>query len=328
MKPTIAFTIGDVNGIGPEVILKCLADKEISGLFNGILLGPGSIWIQVAKKLKLDLKFIPYATGDFRSGYCSVLELDYPDIPKYGKISANAGLLSITSIFTGYNLCKLGYAKALVTAPISKEAINLAGFHFDGHTGLLSDISKNRKVCMLLLSETMKVGLVTTHIPLSEVSKNITKNNILDKLDILNRSLKQDFGLKNPKIAVLALNPHSGDGGILGNEENDKIIPAIKAAAKNKINAFGPFASDAFFARYKPKSYDAILAMYHDQGLIPLKMTDDNRGVNFTTGLDIIRTSPDHGTGFDIADKFQADHRSTKAAIQLAINLVKLRERK
>jgi len=181
---------------------------------------------------------------------------------------------------------------------------------------------------MLLLSETMKVGLVTTHIPLSEVSKNITKNNILDKLDILNRSLKQDFGLKNPKIAVLALNPHSGDGGILGNEENDKIIPAIKAAAKNKINAFGPFASDAFFARYKPKSYDAILAMYHDQGLIPLKMTDDNRGVNFTTGLDIIRTSPDHGTGFDIADKFQADHRSTKAAIQLAINLVKLRERK
>ena len=329
MKPSIAFTIGDVNGIGPEVILRTIADKEIANSFHPILIGPEVIWRSLAKKLNLEFNFVSYSTKiNYSKNMVSIFDLEYPNKVEYGKISANAGLLSVIAIFTGYNLCKLGFTKAIVTAPISKEAINLAGFHFDGHTGLLSDISKNKKTCMILLSDTMKVGLVTTHIPISEVSINITRNKIIEKLEILNKSLKCDFKIKTPRIAVLALNPHAGDGGILGNEENNIIIPAIKTVNDNKIKTFGPFASDAFFARYNPKDYDAILAMYHDQGLIPLKMTDNNRGVNFTAGLDIIRTSPDHGTAFDIAGKYSADYRSTRTATILAINLIRLREKK
>jgi 4-phospho-D-threonate 3-dehydrogenase / 4-phospho-D-erythronate 3-dehydrogenase len=329
MKPKLAFTIGDVNGIGPEVILKTIVDKEISDSFHAVLIGPDSIWQSLAKNMGLKIKFIPYSAKDnFPKDTVSIFDIEYPREVEYGKISTNAGLLSVMAIFTGYNLCKTGYTNALVTAPISKEAMNLAGFQFDGHTGLLADISKNNKICMVLLSDTMKVGLVTTHIPLLQVSKNITKNNIVGKLEILNKSLRNDFRIKNPKIALLALNPHAGDGGILGDEEKRTIIPALNKAKKNRINVSGPYASDAFFARYNPKDYDAVLAMYHDQGLIPLKMTDNNRGVNFTAGLDIIRTSPDHGTAFDIAGKNKADYRSTKAAVILAINLIRLREKK
>jgi len=329
MKPVIAFTIGDVNGIGPEVVLKTIADKELMGSFYPVLIGPEFIWQSTAKELKIDLKFKPYSTNlgnEINSAF--IFDLEYPEKINFGKITSNSGLLSIKSIFTAYSLCKFKHAQGIVTAPISKEAINLAGFHYDGHTGLLSEISNNKKVCMVLMSDTMKVGLVTTHIPISDVSKNITKEKILTKLEILNECLKKDFKIKTPKIALLSLNPHAGDGGILGGEEEKTIIPAIKKANFKKIKAFGPFASDAFFARYKPDSYDAILAMYHDQGLIPLKMTDNNRGVNFTAGLDIIRTSPDHGTAFDIAGKYIADYRSTKAATALACNLIKLREKK
>ncbi len=328
MKPTVAFTIGDINGIGPEVILKSIAEKKNFNDYRPVLIGPDRIWQNLSTKLNLKLKFEPFNSKVFKPGIPSILDLEYPGKPEYGKISANSGLLSIMSIFAAYNLCKLSIAQAMVTAPISKEAINLAGFKYDGHTGLLADLSKNRKICMMLLSDFMRVGLVTTHLPVNRISSNLSQKVILEKLEILHCSLQNDFRISKPKIAVLGLNPHAGDGGILGNEEKIIIEPAISKALNKGIKAFGPFASDAFFARYVKGKFDAILAMYHDQGLIPLKMTDNNRGINYTLGLNIIRTSPDHGTGFDIAGRHIADPGSTISALNLALDLIKIKNRK
>ena len=326
MKPIISFTIGDVNGIGPEVVLKAITDNEIANKFNAILIGPEHIWKTTANKLKI--KFNPEVNGtDFKKCNIIIKDVYYPYKSEYGKISEKAGQLSVISILQALDLCLVGFSDAIVTAPISKEAINKAKYFYDGHTGLLASLKKNKKICMMLVSQKMRVGLVTTHIPIKNISKQITKKIIIEKLEIINNSLIYDFGIKKPCIAVLGLNPHSGDGGILGNEEKKIIIPAISYANKIGIQAKGPFASDAFFARFNPKDFDAILAMYHDQGLIPFKMTDNNRGINYTAGLKVIRTSPDHGTGFDIANKFIANHKSTVEAIKLAIYLIKKRKK-
>ena len=328
MIPKIAFTLGDMNGIGAEVILKTLATKKFSNSLDPILIGPESIWKLTAKKYKLDLKFNPYNFEDApKKGTVSIFNIDPLEEISYGKVSAKSGALSIHSIQMAYKLIKQNFADGMVTAPISKEAINLANFHYDGHTSYLSSISKNRNTCMMLINDIMRVGLVTTHLPISEVNTNITQSIILKKLMILNECLKKDFNIKQPSIAILSLNPHSGDGGILGNEEKKIIIPAIKKAKSKQINIYGPFPSDSFFARYKPNSYDVILSMYHDQGLIPLKMTDNNRGVNFTAGLKFIRTSPDHGTAFDIAGKGKADPSSSVAATEIAIKLIHLKKK-
>ena len=329
MIPKIAFTLGDMNGIGAEVILKALATKKFSNSLHPILIGPESIWKLTAKKYNLDLKFNPYNFEDsLKKSIVSIFNIESLEEISYGKISAKSGALSIHSIQMAYKLIKQNFVDGMVTAPISKEAINLANFHYDGHTGYLSSISKNKNICMMLINDIMRVGLVTTHLPISEVSRNITQSIILKKLMILNECLKKDFNIKQPSIAVLSLNPHSGDGGVLGNEEKKIIIPAIKKAKLQQINVNGPFPSDSFFARYKPNSYDVILSMYHDQGLIPLKMTDNNRGVNLTAGLKFIRTSPDHGTAFDIAGKGKADPSSSVAAIELAIKLIHLKKKR
>lgn len=326
MKPIISFTIGDVNGIGPEVVLKAITDQEIADKFNALLIGPEHIWKSTANKLKI--KFNPEVNGtNFKKNNIIIKDVYYPYKSEYGKISEKAGDLSVISILQALDLCLIGFSDAMVTAPISKEAINKAKYFYDGHTGLLAALTKNKKICMMLVSQKMRVGLVTTHTPINNISKQISKKLIIEKLEIINKSLIKDFGIQKPNIAVLGLNPHSGDGGVLGNEEKKIIIPAINSANKMGIQAIGPFASDAFFARYNPENYDAILAMYHDQGLIPFKMTDNNRGVNFTAGLKIIRTSPDHGTGFDIAGKFIANHKSMVEAIKLAIFLNKKRKK-
>ena len=329
MIPKIAFTLGDMNGVGTEVILKTLAAKNFLNSLHPILIGPEYIWKLTAKKHKLNFKFNTYNFEDSdKKDTVSILNLEPLEKISYGKVSAKSGALSIHSIQMAYKLINQNFADAMVTAPISKEAINLANFHYDGHTGYLASISNNKNICMVLLNDIMRVGLVTTHLPISEVSKQITQSAILKKIMILNRCLQTDFKIKRPSIAVLSLNPHAGDGGILGMEEKKIIIPAIKKAISEKINIDGPFPSDSFFARYKPNSYDAILSMYHDQGLIPLKMTDNNRGVNFTAGLSFIRTSPDHGTAFDIAGKGKADYSSTLAATELAIKLIHLKKEK
>jgi 4-hydroxythreonine-4-phosphate dehydrogenase len=329
MIPKIAFTLGDMNGIGAEVILKTLASKNFLNSLYPILIGPESIWKLTAKKYKLNLKFCSYNFEDYsKKGIVSILNLEQLEEISYGKVSAKSGALSIHSIQIAYKLINQNFADAMVTAPISKEAINLANFHYNGHTSYLASISKNKNVCMILINDIMRVALVTTHLPISKVSKQITQSAILKKIMLLNKCLQTDFNIKHPSIAVLSLNPHAGDGGILGMEEKKIIIPAIKKAISEKININGPFPSDSFFARYKTNSYDAILSMYHDQGLIPLKMTDNNRGVNFTAGLNFIRTSPDHGTAFDIAGKGKADPSSTLSATELAIKLTHLKKKK
>jgi 4-hydroxythreonine-4-phosphate dehydrogenase len=327
--PKIAFTLGDMNGIGAEVTLKTLVTQKYLNSLHPILIGPESIWKQTAKKYKLNLKFSPYNFEDsHKKGVVSILNIEPLEEISYGKVSAKSGALSIHSIELAYKLIKQNFADAMVTAPICKEAINLANFHYDGHTSYLASISKNKNICMMLINDIMRVGLVTTHLPISDVSKNITQSIILKKIMILNKCLQIDFNIKRPSIAVLSLNPHAGDGGILGKEETKIIIPAIKKAKIEKINIDGPFPSDSFFARYKPNSYDAILSMYHDQGLIPLKMTDNNRGVNLTAGLEFIRTSPDHGTAFDIAGKGKADPSSSMAATELSIKLIQLKKKR
>jgi len=328
MIPRIVFTLGDMNGIGVEVILKTLATKKYINSLRPILIGPEHIWKQTAKKYKLGLKFSSYSFDTPKKGEVSIFSIPFLEEVTYGKISAKSGALSMLSIRMAYELIVQKFADAMVTAPISKEAINLASFHYDGHTSYLAALSRNKNICMMLLNDIMRVGLVTTHLPISEVNKNITQSIILNKIMILNSSLQKDFSIRQPRIAVLSLNPHAGDGGVLGEEEKKFIIPAVKKAMAKKINVNGPFSSDAFFARYKPERYDVILSMYHDQGLIPLKMTDNNRGVNFSAGLDFIRTSPDHGTAFDIAGKGKADPSSNMAATELAIKLSNLRKKK
>jgi len=217
------------------------------------------------------------------------------------------------------------HLSALVTAPISKEAMNLAGYKYPGQTEMLASLADTEHVIMLLLSRRMRVGLVTTHLPISKVAKSVTTEKVFEKIETLHLSLKNDFRIKNPTIAVLALNPHAGDGGVIGKEDDKVVKPAIKLAQKKHISVRGPFPADSFFRNYCSKRYDAVLAMYHDQGLIPLKMSGafGAKGVNFSAGLKIIRTSPDHGTAYDIAGKGIANPESMKEAIRLAVRLSK-----
>lgn len=324
MKPVIAITIGDVNGIGPEVILKSLKDRTILRNFIPLLIGPQSIWEEVTRTLKLDFRFLPFRSiKDLSRKYLNVFEIySLPKI-QYGKMTEESGYLSALAILVGYHLCKSKIASALVTSPISKESLNSAGFLYPGHTEMLANLSNTKNFCMMLITNGLRVGLVSTHKPIREISDTITQEIIIEKINTIHLSLKKDFKIKNPKIAVLGLNPHAGDGGILGKEEQEIISPSIKKIRSKKINIKGPFSADGFFARYKPYDYDAVLAMYHDQGLIPMKMIAKGKGINFTAGLDILRTSPDHGTAYDIAGKNIADPASMKEAIKFAINLVR-----
>jgi len=218
-----------------------------------------------------------------------------------------------------------GQIDALITAPISKHTIQSDAFQFVGHTEYLQARTNASDSLMFLLAEDIRVGVVTGHIPVRDIAKKITKEQILSKLSLMNTSLKTDFWVQKPKIAVLGLNPHAGDDGLIGDEEQKIIIPALAEANNNGILAFGPYSADGFFANHSYQKFDAVLAMYHDQGLIPFKQIAFHQGVNFTAGLPIVRTSPDHGTGFDIAGKNQASESSFLEALFMAINIVKHR---
>ena len=221
-----------------------------------------------------------------------------------------------------------GSVDAMVTAPASKEALHLAGYSFPGQTEMLAMLSRSDRVMMMFISDAMNVGLTTIHLPIREVADNITAARIVEKLEILHSALVNDLQIKTPSIAVLALNPHAGENGMIGSEEKLIIIPAIQKAVGQGINAKGPYASDGFFATGRQKEYDAILAMYHDQGLIPLKMEGFDSSVNYSAGLRIVRTSPDHGTAFDIAGTGKASPKSMAAAIRLAHTIVDNRRKK
>lgn len=328
--PHIAVSIGDFNGIGPEVILKTLAQADLNSS-TPVILSPKEIieWSEEFTPSGIHYNYIQ-EIDDAKSGVINILDLK-TDTLKYtpGVQSAESGKVAMLSIEKCIQLCLNGKTDAMVTAPISKEAVNLAGYDIPGHTEFLASKTDTDSVLMMLVNGNLRVALVTTHIPISRVSSAISGELIETKINILAKSLKNDFGISHPKIAVFGLNPHAGDGGVIGMEEIDVITPTLKKLKEQEQDLIlhGPYPADGFFGQKLHTKHDAILAMYHDQGLAPFKLLSFGSGVNFTAGLPIIRTSPDHGTAFDIAGKGIADPSSFKEAYNLAVELANKRIR-
>ncbi len=325
-KAKIAITIGDFNGVGPEVVLKSIADEKVRELCSVFLIGSYSVFQFYNRRFRLNVGLTQINSLDEWSDR-TVNVVDVYDATKrdvrIGTPSKLSARCAAHAIEQGVDMCLIGFTTALVTAPVSKESLNLVGYRYPGQTEMLASLTDSKHVMMMLLSQRMRVGLVTAHLPISRVAKSITTDKIVEKIKILNRSLREDFRVKRPTVAVLALDPHAGDGGVIGKEDDVIVKPAIQLAQEEHINVQGPFPADSFFGNYRRKTYDAVLAMYHDQGLIPLKMSSFGKGVNFSAGLKIIRTSPDHGTAYDIAGKGIANPESMKEAIKLAVRLAK-----
>ncbi len=331
MKSIIALTIGDFNGIGPEIILKSITHKTFDAGVQPVLIGSTEVFAYYAKRLKLPLRFetVESVPSKFSPGVIPVMDT-FPITVKNiqaGKIAPDAGKCAGTAIERAAQLCSKNSVAAMVTAPISKEALHYAGYNFPGQTEMLAMLSRSSRVTMMLVAKQLRIGLATIHLPISEVASNIFQERIIEKLETMSDSLKRDFGIESPSIAVLGLNPHAGENGTIGKEEKEIITPAIAKARAKGVTAEGPFAADGFFGTKREKKYDAVLAMYHDQGLIPLKMSGFHDGVNFSAGLKIIRTSPDHGTAFDLAGKGKANPNSMLAAITMASTIIANRKK-
>jgi 4-hydroxythreonine-4-phosphate dehydrogenase len=325
----IAITIGDYNGIGPEVALKAAASRTIRANCTPLLVGPFKAFEYYANKFSLRRKILKVDSIADAIGRSEITILDTdPDfhaLIRPGKLTVESGLWAGRAIEKGVDLCVQHQTEAIVTAPVSKEALRLAGYSYPGQTEMVTVLSKSKPSIMVMASAVARIALATIHVPISEVPRLLTKEIICERLSIFNHSIKQDFAVRSPRIAVLGLNPHAGENGLIGREEQEIIKPAIEEVRSMKINAFGPFPADAFFGTYRSGLYDGILAMYHDQGLIPLKLMSFTSGVNFTAGISIIRTSPDHGTAFDIAGKGIANPSSTIEAVKLALAISKNR---
>lgn len=329
-KPIIAITPGDINGVGYEILLKGIADPHICEICKPIIYGNLHIAKEHLKLMDEELRSLQLnviqKASDARDGKINIINV-YPDSTPLclGESTPEAGKASYESLRHACQDLKEGLVDALVTAPINKENIQSQEFRFSGHTEYLTQqFGEGKDSLMMMVSDQMKVALVTNHVPIAQVSKYITKERILHKLHTLSESLTMDFRIRKPRIAVLALNPHAGDNGLLGSEEKEIIKPAIEEANKEGLLAFGPYSADGFFGSGKYAHFDAILGMYHDQGLIPFKSLDMD-GVNYTAGLKIIRTSPDHGTAYDLAGKNQASSQSFSHALYMAIDLLKTR---
>jgi 4-hydroxythreonine-4-phosphate dehydrogenase len=325
----IGITHGDINGIGYEVIMKTLNDPRILEMCTPIIYGSPKVAAYHRKALNInDLSFNHIRSADeaFLRKANIINCIDENVRVELGKSTAEAGMSSFNALDRATSDLKMGYIDALITAPINKDNIQNEEFKFPGHTEFLAETFEAENYAMLMVSETMKVGVVTTHIPISEVAQSLSKESILSKIRIIAKSLQQDFAITKPRIAVFGLNPHAGDNGLLGNEEKDIIIPAINQAKKEGIIALGPYPADGFFGSEDYRKFDAILAMYHDQGLIPFKLASFDRGVNYTAGLPIIRTSPAHGTAYSLAGEDKASPESFRQALYLAIDIFKNRE--
>lgn len=328
MSKHIAISSGDFNGIGPEVILKTLQSYNLDDI-TPIILSTSSVIDYYTDTLRSDLSYHHICTiEEAEKGAINLLE-SYGDETisvDPGAFTKQSGRCSMLAVEKGIELCKSQQADALVTAPISKEAVNLAGYHIPGHTEFLAEKTGTDDFMMMLVHDKLRVGLVSVHIPIAEVQKHISKNAVTKYIGIMHRALKRDFNIASPKIAVLGLNPHAGDGGVIGSEEQEIIHPALEQAQSSGIDVTGPHPADGFFGTRKYEHSDGILAMYHDQGLIPFKTLSFGAGVNFTAGLPIIRTSPDHGTAFDIAGQNKANPSSFKEAFKLAAKLAENRK--
>lgn len=327
-KIRIGITHGDINGIGYEIILKTLSDANMLELCVPIVYGSSKIAAYYRKNIGLDnfsfnLIKHPSEANPKRPNMINVLSDEYKAEP--GTPTPLSGKAAFLSLERATEDLKKGLIDAIVTAPIDKKAIQSANFNFPGHTEYLQQKLEGSEVLMFFISENLKIATLTGHNPLKDVASKLTPDLILRKLRIINQSLAKDFGINRPKIAVLGLNPHASDQGLIGNEEQEVIIPALKQAREEKIMAMGPYPADGFFASLQFRKFDAILAMYHDQGLIPFKLLAFETGVNYTAGLSYVRTSPAHGTAFDIADKNQANPSSFRHAMYAAIDIVKKR---
>jgi len=328
MKPIIAITAGDVNGIGYEVVIKSLSNSYITEVCTPVVYGNLKVLKVHLMTMDADLHNLQFNVisriEEAKEGKLNLLTCYGDDTPVHlGECTPEAGQASLKSLERACQDLKAGKAQALVTAPINKANIQSEQFHFSGHTEYLQSIFGGESL-MMMVSECMRVALVCNHTPVSEISKTISKERILSKLGVLKKTLVEDFLIRRPRIAVLALNPHAGDNGLIGKEETEIIRPAIEEANQQGIDAFGPYSADGFFGAGKYVHYDAVLAMYHDQGLIPFKSLDMS-GVNFTAGLKIVRTSPDHGTGYDLAGKNKADALSMNHALYTALDVLRNR---
>jgi len=327
-KIIIGISQGDINGIGYEVILKTFSDPRMMEMCIPVVYGSPKVAAYHRKALHMDTSNLNtiHKPSEANTRKINIIDCISEDVRvELGKITAEAGEASYLALEAAVKALKTGEIDALVTAPICKNNIQSDKFKFPGHTEYLASQFSTDNYLMLMISDLLKVGLVTTHIPVSEISSLITEEAILKKLRIMEKSMIQDFNIDKPKIAVLSLNPHAGDGGLLGNEEKEIIIPAIEKARKEGIIATGPFPTDGFFGSELCKSHDAVLAMYHDHGLGPFKALSFDRGINFTAGLPVIRTSPDHGTAFDIAGEGIASPASFREAIYAAIDIYRNR---
>ncbi len=325
----VGITQGDTNGIGYEVILKALQNQQMTELFTPVVYGSAKTASYHRKALELQPVSMNVIrnSADIKDGVNNLVEVANEEVKvELGVSSEIAGRAAFDALERAVADLKQGYIDVLVTAPINKKSIQSEQFTFPGHTEYLeASIGDGDKALMILFSDKIRVALVTTHVPVSRIGEYITKEAVLDKLFAFNRSLKSDFGIVRPRIAVLSLNPHAGDGGLLGKEEQEVIAPAIAEAVEKKVVAFGPYAADGFFGNEMYKHFDGVLAMYHDQGLAPFKTIAMESGVNFTAGLPYVRTSPDHGTGYDIAGKNEANEQSMREAIYAAIDIYRNR---
>ena len=328
-KIRVAITQGDTNGVGYEVILKVFSDPNILELCTPIIYGSPKIASYHRKALNLE---VPYTiinhAEEARDGRVNLLACFDDEIKiEIGQPSQEAGAAALKALDRAMTDYRSKLYDVLVTAPINKATIQSPGFHFPGHTEYIeTSVGEGQKALMILMNETLRVALVTTHLPIKDIAKAITKEGIVEKATIFHKALKRDFRISSPRIAVLSLNPHAGDNGLLGSEEKDIILPAIEELADKGIQAFGPFAADGFFGSGAYDLFDGVLAMYHDQGLAPFKTIALESGVNYTAGLPIVRTSPDHGTAYDIAGKGIADENSMRQAIFTAIDVFRNRQ--
>jgi 4-hydroxythreonine-4-phosphate dehydrogenase len=322
----IGISIGDLNGIGCEIILKAFEDTRMLELGTPVIFANVKIVSFIKKSLNIETPVHGIDSLDqIVKGKINVLNVwkEGVDI-NLGTLDNNVGKYAIKSFTTATKALKDGAVDILVTAPINKYNIQSDEFKFPGHTDYL-DKELNGNAIMLMVSGNLRIGLITDHIPLADISKHLNEKLICEKIEIINKVLIQDFKINKPKIAVLGLNPHAGDNGVIGKEDDQVIKPSVKKMFEKGILVFGPYPADGFFGNSQYNNYDAVLSCYHDQGLIPFKTLSFGNGVNFTAGLDKIRTSPDHGTAFDIAGKGIADHSSFTEAVYLAIDVFNAR---
>jgi 4-hydroxythreonine-4-phosphate dehydrogenase len=327
-KPTLGITIGDINGIGPEVIIKCLLDPKLYQYANIVVYGHGKVLSHYKKLLDIeDFSFYQFKPGDhLNQRKANVINCweDHIDV-KPGEENSDGGKCALLAIQKAVEDLKDGFIQGVVTAPISKHNIQSSEFNFPGHTEYFTKEFEAKDSLMFLCSERLKIGVVTGHIPLMQVGEALTPELLNTKIQLMLKSLKKDFGYQKPKIAVLGLNPHAGEDGLLGSEEKEKIAPVITEFKEKGNLVFGPYPADGFFGNNSHSKFDGILAMYHDQGLVPFKALAFEEGVNFTAGLSIVRTSPDHGTAFNIAGKSIANESSMRYSIFMAIDIIRER---